>query len=54
MPSYQGQISEQDLLKIIAYIKSIGQPGGEPMSLPLAVEVRRGLPARATRSSRGC
>ena len=24
MPSYKGQISEQDLLKIIAYIKSIG------------------------------
>jgi cytochrome c oxidase subunit II len=29
MPSYQGQISEQDLLKILAYIKSIGmkEPG---------------------------
>ena len=24
MPSFQGQISEQDLLKILAYIKSIG------------------------------
>ena len=24
MPSFQGQISEDDLLKIIAYIKSIG------------------------------
>jgi cytochrome c oxidase subunit 2 len=24
MPSFEGQISEQDLLKIIAYIKSIG------------------------------
>jgi cytochrome c oxidase subunit 2 len=23
MPSYQGQINEQDLLKILAYIKSI-------------------------------
>ena len=29
MPSFQGRISEQDLLKIIAYIKSIGnkEPG---------------------------
>jgi cytochrome c oxidase subunit 2 len=27
MPSYQDQISEQDLLKIIAYIKSIGAEG---------------------------
>ena len=25
MPSYQGQISEEDLLKIIAYIKSLGE-----------------------------
>ena len=24
MPSFKGQISEQDLLKILAYIKSIG------------------------------
>jgi cytochrome c oxidase subunit 2 len=24
MPSYQGQMSEQDLLKILAYVKSIG------------------------------
>jgi cytochrome c oxidase subunit 2 len=28
MPSYQGQISEADLLKILAYIKSIGAEGG--------------------------
>ena len=28
MPSYQGQISEDDLLKIIAYIKSLGNEGG--------------------------
>ena len=27
MPSFQDQISEQDLLKIIAYIKSIGAEG---------------------------
>jgi len=30
MPSYQDQISEQDLLKIIAYIKSIGAEGAAP------------------------
>ena len=30
MPSYQDQISEQDLLKIIAYIKSIGAEGSSP------------------------
>ena len=27
MPSYQGQISEEDLVKIIEYIKSIGGGG---------------------------
>jgi hypothetical protein len=27
MPSFQGQISEEDLLKIIEYIKSIGGEG---------------------------
>ena len=30
MPSYKDQISEQDLLKIIAYIKSIGAEGSSP------------------------
>ena len=29
MPSFQGQISEEDLLKIIEYIKSIGPKGTE-------------------------
>ena len=30
MPSFQDQLSEQDLLKIIAYIKSIGAEGTAP------------------------
>jgi cytochrome c oxidase subunit 2 len=30
MPSFQNQISEQDLLKIVAYIKSIGAEGTAP------------------------
>ncbi|HEU5118525.1 MAG TPA: cytochrome c oxidase subunit II [Isosphaeraceae bacterium] len=29
MPSFQGQIDEEDLLRIMAYIKSIGQKGAE-------------------------
>ncbi len=36
MPSFQDQISEQDLLKIIAYIKSIGAEGSVAMSAPAA------------------
>ena len=39
MPSFKDQISEQDLLKIIAYIKSIGAEGATPMSAP-AVEFK--------------
>lgn len=33
MPSYQGQINEQNLLRLIAYIKSIGQTGGSGSSV---------------------
>jgi cytochrome c oxidase subunit 2 len=33
MPSYQGQIDEEDLLKIIEYIKSIGTDAANPDSL---------------------
>ena len=29
MPSYEGQISEPDLLQILAYIKSLGRNGGD-------------------------
>ena len=29
MPSFAGQISEEDLLKLIAYIKSIGRDAGQ-------------------------
>ena len=39
MPSFQGQISEDELLKIIAYIKSIGEERrAEPMSAGSTVE----------------
>jgi cytochrome c oxidase subunit 2 len=29
MPTYQGQISEADLLNLISYIKSIGKTGSD-------------------------
>jgi cytochrome c oxidase subunit 2 len=34
MPTFQGQVNEEDLLKLLAYIRSLG----EPQSKPLAVE----------------
>jgi cytochrome c oxidase subunit 2 len=30
MPSYQGLITEDDLGKLVAYIKSLGNSGGTP------------------------
>lgn len=35
MPTFQGQVTEDDLLKLLAYIKSLGQAGGDA---PIAVE----------------
>ena len=49
MPSFQGQISEDDLLKIIAYIKSIGHEGGGPMSAAPATSRSRKTTSRSTR-----
>ena len=40
MPSYQGQISEPDLLQIIAYIKSIGRNGGDDAMSQATIEPR--------------
>ena len=66
MPTFQGQISEEDLLQIIAYIKSLGRDGGRAATPPSKetraghddrdhVEERRQLPRRAVRRwRRGC
>jgi cytochrome c oxidase subunit 2 len=29
MPTYKGQVSEEDLIKLVAYVKSLGEPRGE-------------------------
>jgi len=36
MPTYKGQISEENLFKLIAYIKSLGEAGGGPAAQPQA------------------
>jgi cytochrome c oxidase subunit II len=36
MPTYKGQISEENLFKLIAYIKSLGEAGGVPVAAPAA------------------
>jgi cytochrome c oxidase subunit 2 len=35
MPSYQGQMSEENVMEIIAYIKSLSQPPMPPATLPI-------------------
>lgn len=38
MPAFQGQVSEEDLLKLLAYIKSLPRPtGGQPLA-PAAIQ----------------
>ncbi|HUP50520.1 MAG TPA: cytochrome c oxidase subunit II [Thermoanaerobaculia bacterium] len=48
MPTFQGQATEEDLLKLLAYIKSLEPP--QPQTRPLAVEpapaVTRAAPAK--------
>ena len=49
MPTFQGQVSEEQLLQIVAYIKSIGpKPGGETGAKPSAATPAGG-PASAGR-----
>jgi cytochrome c oxidase subunit II len=38
MPAYKGTISETEVLSIIAYIKTLGQPGNEPEGGSVATE----------------
>ena len=45
MPTFQGQVTEEDLLKLLAYVKSLAPP--QPQTRPLAVE----SPASLIRSS---
>lgn len=38
MPIYEGKITEQDIPKLLAYIKAIGTPGGVPASSPTSLD----------------
>ncbi len=54
MPSFAGQIAEDDLLKIIAYIHSIGPKGTEDDGTMTPATGATTTSTPATRSSRGC
>jgi cytochrome c oxidase subunit 2 len=50
MPSFQGQVTEEDLLQLMEYIKSLGKPAAaEGSAAPRAPIVRRAAPARQNR-----
>src|SRR5687768_16863268 len=47
MPAFQGQLNEEDLLRLLAYVKSVGagQPTVTPVESPVAQESRGAAPA---------
>jgi cytochrome c oxidase subunit II len=47
MPAFQGQVSEEDLLRLLAYVKSVGteQPAATPVESPASAQESRGAPA---------
>ena len=49
MPSFQGQLSEQEILELIAYIRSLGNQGGQGPN-----QDQRGGPSGTSRAERYC
>jgi hypothetical protein len=52
MPSYQGQISEQNILQLIAYVKSLSATAAAPASAPPPTRGPVGASAPATEPNR--
>jgi cytochrome c oxidase subunit II len=42
MPTFQGQVSEEDLIRLLAYIKSISEPGALAIESPQSVQAAPG------------
>ena len=40
MPTFQGLVTEEQLLQLIAYIKSLSKPGAAPAAAPRAATAR--------------
>jgi cytochrome c oxidase subunit 2 len=49
MPAYQGQVTEEALFQLIAYIQSLRAPAGEAAPPPAATKVSRNEGAPDTR-----
>jgi cytochrome c oxidase subunit 2 len=48
MPSYQGQVSEEQLLQLIAYIRSLGAPPGQQQGTMTNAGTGQGEPSTTT------
>ena len=50
MPAFQGQVNEEDLLRLLAYVKSVGagQPTVTPVESPQSAQASLGAPAATT------
>ncbi len=55
MPTFQGQVSEDDLIKLLAYVKSLGAQSTEvtPLETPRSVKSGSGAPAPSQPRSKG-
>ena len=47
MPTFQGQVSEEDLMRLLAYVKSLAQPQTTPLAVesPQSFQTNAGAPA---------
>jgi hypothetical protein len=43
MPTFQGQVNEEDLMRLLAYVKTLGANAGTGTTPPLAVESAQSL-----------
>ncbi|HKR66850.1 MAG TPA: cytochrome c oxidase subunit II [Thermoanaerobaculia bacterium] len=46
MPAFQGQVSEEDLIRLIAYIKSLGGPQTPAVESPQSMQASSGAPTQ--------
>ena len=55
MPTFQGQVSEDDLIRLLAYVRTLGseQPGATPVESPQSLQQSSGAPATTTGGAGG-
>ena len=54
MPTFQGQVSEENLMALVAYIKSLSQPKGSASDQRLLRDVEHAVKVHAGSGRVGC